>query len=330
MNKQYNKKISALVSLLEDEDNDIAASAMSELLSYGKKIGPVIGELQESSNLLIRRRIHQMQAIIKTRNNRDKLSRRFRNKHSGLWQGLNELHLLWYDNDNTETLRGLRKELLEKAAIIKPSTTAKLSELMKAMAFICSGKGEIEPDFYCIGSVLETKVGADFILCSIAQTIASYYGWKGKIVYSRKNGYMLLDSFGYKISPKKWNIIPKPIHFSKLHVESPCLGDLSRHSNATAEASRRREAQNLLLKARNKNRPAYNKAAGKEEFEEWSSGMLLKHAVFHLYLCAISSDSIRYVYTIGLCLAKMLGKGDIHELLPYPFNGTARKFHKKT
>jgi hypothetical protein len=276
MNKQYkDSKISALVSLLEDENNDIAASAISELLSYGKEIGPLISELQESPNLLVRRRIHQMQAIIKTRNSRNKLSRRFHNKHSGLWQGLNELHFLWYDNDNTETLRDLRKELLEKAAVIKPRTSEKLAELMKAMAFICSGRGNIEPDFYCIGSVLETKVGADFILCSIAQAIASYYGWKGEIVYSRKGGYALLDSFGYKISSKNWSI---------------------------------------------------NKAAENEEYEAWNTGMLLKHAVFHLYLCAISSDSIRYVYTIGLCLAKMLGKDDIHELLPYPFNG---KKHSK-
>ena len=55
----------------------------------------------------------------------------------------------------------------------------------------------------------------------------------------------------------------------------------------------------------------------------------LKHAVFNLYLCAVSSDSIRYVYTIGLCLAKMLGKDDISELLPYPFNGTGQTLLKK-
>jgi len=277
MNKQYNiKKITALVNLLEDENNDIAASAMSELLSYGKKVGPIISELQESSNLLIRRRVHQMQAIIKIRNNRDKLSRRFHNEYSGLWQGLNELHLLWYDNDNTETLRSLRKEMLEKAAIIKPSTTSKLAELMKSMAFVCSGKGEIEADFYCIGSVLETKTGVDFILCSIAMTIASYYGWKGNIIYQRRAGYVLLDSFGYKLSPKNWNI---------------------------------------------------GTIAGNKKYEVWTTGMLLKHAVFHLYLCAISSDSIRYVYTIGLCLAKMLDKDDFQELLPYPFNG---KEHSKS
>ena len=41
--------------------------------------------------------------------------------------------------------------------------------------------------------------------------------------------------------------ILKPIYFSKLYAESPCLG----------EASRRREVQNLSLKARNKNRLAY-------------------------------------------------------------------------
>jgi ComF family protein len=52
--------------------------------------------------------------------------------------------------------------------------------------------------------------------------------------------------------------ILKPINLSKLPAEPPCLGDLSRQSNATAEASRRREGKNLRLKAGNKNRLAYH------------------------------------------------------------------------
>ena len=279
MKKKYSdSKISALISLLEDDNSDIATSAMSELLACGKSINPMLSELQESSSLLIRRRIHQMQAIGKIRNNRTKLSRRFLNKYSGLWRGLNELHLLWYDNDNIETLNNLRHALLEEAAIIKPSTTEKLAELMKSMDFVCSIKGDIESDFYCIGSVMETKIGADFIICSIACAVAYYYGWEGNVVYRKKDGYVLLDSLGYKLSPKNWSI---------------------------------------------------TMTNSDHKYEVWTTGMLLKHTVFQLYLCALSSDSIRYVYTIGLCLGEMLKKQDIHELLPYPFNGSSRTSNEK-
>ena len=265
----FNKKTTSLISLLEDENSEVAASAMLELLSYKKELRIIISEFQESSNPFLRKRIHQLQSIVTTRKNRENLSRKFSNIHSGLWQGLCELHILWYDNDTLTTLKTLQKDLFLQASIYKPNTTYKISNFMKTMQFETSIKGHIEPDYYCVGSVIETKIGADFLLCSIAFTIASLYGWDGCIAHSKK-GYILIDNENRKILPNKWNIV---------------------------------------------------KIQNSDEYKKCSTGMILKNTAFHLLLYAINSNSIRYIHSIGLCMANMLGTKNINDLLPYPYNG---------
>ena len=267
--KTTDKRFSALINLLEDENLDIASLAISELLSYNKNFESVISELQESQNCLIRQRSHQLQAIINIRKNRERFTRRLNNKASGLWQGLNELHLLWYDNDNSEELKDLRKDFIDEATTFKPANSKALANFMNKMTFVCSSKGDLEPDYYCIGSVLDSKVGADFILCSIAKTIAMHFNYDTNIIFSKENGFNLIDKSGNMISPLNWKIKRNIINHS---------------------------------------------------YEIWFPGMILKHALFQLYLCALSSDSYRYTYSISSCLAKMLNTDKTKDLFPYPYN----------
>ncbi len=260
------RRFSALINLLEDENTDIASLAISELLSYGKSFEPVLSELQESQNYLIRQRVHQLQAIINIRKNRERFIRKLNNKHSGLWQGLNELHLLWYDNDNFEELKILKKNLIKEASKFKLTNTEILAKFMREMTFVCSPKGNLEPDYYCIGSILDSKIGADFILSSIAKAIAIHFNIETEVVFTKENNFALIDKKKSMISPIDWGI---KSNFIDSH------------------------------------------------YEIWHPGMILKHALFQLYLCAISADSYRYVYSIGSCLAKALNTKD---LFPYPYN----------
>ncbi len=56
-------------------------------------------------------------------------------------------------------------------------------------------------------------------------------------------------------------------------------------------------------------------------FKVWDTVTVLKYAVSMLFLSAVSSDSFRYVNTIGTCLGKAMGCKDI-SFLPYPYNQT--------
>ena len=59
----------ALLKLLEDEDPKIATIAISKLLQYGPDIFPALRDLQESVNPLVRKRVHQIEAILEKKIN---------------------------------------------------------------------------------------------------------------------------------------------------------------------------------------------------------------------------------------------------------------------
>ena len=55
-----------------------------------------------------------------------------------------------------------------------------------------------------------------------------------------------------------------------------------------------------------------------DAFMFWSVPMLLRYAASLMFTAAVSSDSFRYVYSIGSCLA---GASDSQLPLPYPYGG---------
>ena len=266
---ESNPKLKALVKLLDDNGRQTASAAMAELLAAGSDIGPIMSALQESADPLVRRRAHQLQSIIRTRQTRSRLSDHLKVDYANLWQGLAELHLQWYDNDSIAYVESLWRELFDAArGKYRPRTSRRLAEFMADIGFIISGSAEVEADYCCIGAVLEDRVGADFILCAVALRLACLYGMRAKVVRDPENGFALLDNNGLLIFPTDWRVEP----------------------------------------------------AGHRALDLWNSGMILRHAANQLLICAISTDSVRYVYTIGSCLAKALGKSQA-DLLPYPFNG---------
>ena len=54
--------------------------------------------------------------------------------------------------------------------------------------------------------------------------------------------------------------------------------------------------------------------------KDWDAPMILKMVTSVLFICAVCSDSFRYVNTIGSCLAKVSGRDNL-KFLPYPYNG---------
>jgi hypothetical protein len=263
-----NKKIVDLIKLLDDENQQSASIVMAELLCYESELDSVIQDLQESENIKLRRRIHQLQSILSTRRNRQSLAKRLGNKQTDLFDTLAELHFQWYDNDTKNTISQYWEALLENSKKYQPTTIEKLGCFMRKYGFRTSSKGNIEADFLCIGIVLEELVGADFIMCAIAQKLAIHWGLKLDIIYLIGD-FALIDPKDQVLFPKNfWKLIPK---------------------------------------------------IKKATFQKWDNKMILRMATSMLYLCAIATDSFRYVHSIGKCLAN---SSDIENLsaLPYPYN----------
>ena len=204
-------KVKALITLLEDESNEISTTAMRELLTLDdKKLSSVVKDLQESSDLKLRKRVHQIQSIVKIRNNRKKLSGSLKNDDFLLQKGLTEIHLLWYDRDNEESLKKQIHDFLDEAKRDVLDTIFKIAAYMKKKNFTVSKNNEIESDSYCIGAVLDTKIGSDILLCALADLI----GGIPKEVHSnsilkiicKHRKYLLVDGAGNCLDPVTWEV----------------------------------------------------------------------------------------------------------------------------
>jgi len=60
----------------------------------------------------------------------------------------------------------------------------------------------------------------------------------------------------------------------------------------------------------------------KANYNVWDSPQMLKYAMSMLFLCAVSTDSFRYVNTIGSCLSAVCRQDNL-DFLPFPYNQVA-------
>jgi hypothetical protein len=201
------KKVSALITLLEDENNEVSTTAMRELLTLNERnLSSVVMNLQESSNLKLRKRVHQIQSILKIRKNRKKLSDRLISNDPSLIKGLTEIHLLWYDRDNDESLKKQIRNFLNTSKLNGLNTISKIATFMKKNNFTVAKNNELEPDSYCIGAILDTKIGSDILLCALANLIGDdEKGWAGRVVCKNKR-FLLIDTKGNCTDPLTWEV----------------------------------------------------------------------------------------------------------------------------
>ncbi|HBM16013.1 MAG TPA: hypothetical protein DD381_06700 [Lentisphaeria bacterium] len=199
MNKD---KILSLISLLDDENENTSSFAIKELLSEGKKALGALSEFQESVNPIIRKRVHQIQAIHLIRKSRDILVRRLTNRHSGLWNGLLEIHLAWFDRDTKENINALFAELLNEFSKLENLNSKSLANFMRMMGFVMPIEGDIDPEYYCVGSVLESKIGSDSVLSAIAYKLLIESGKEAKLIRYKNITCLIMD--GDIINPESW------------------------------------------------------------------------------------------------------------------------------
>lgn len=199
------KNIKSLMALLEDENQVIASGAMNELLKYGKASSVLARKYQENSNPILRKRIHQLQAVAKTRKSRDILSRRLNNTYSGLWNGLLEIHMLWFDKDAKENINELFLEFLGDFKAHSDFSFQAVALFMKTRGFVTPIKGDIDADFYCLGPVLESKIGCEEILTILVYKLLLETGRKSKIIRIGNN-FGVLSEEGYAVTPEDWKL----------------------------------------------------------------------------------------------------------------------------
>lgn len=279
-----NKKIiESLIKLLNDDNSNIAGTAMSELLSHehdSDMMNYVMAELQETPELGLRKKIHQMQAIQRTRKRRRRLSKKFKIKDTNLIQGLADLHLIWYDEFGASGISNIWKDLLLEATKNKPVTSKRLANFMQKTGFsVCSDNIQ-DADLLCLGAVIEDRVGADVILCAIALEIGRIFGLQGSVIHTDQ-GFALIVSNAAKYDNKM----------------KPFYGEIVLPGQNWEVT----QPENVL------------------PFEIWPNSKILKYVTSLLFTNSVCSEGPRYVQILGSCLAGLKEKDILTDILPYPF-----------
>ncbi|MBO7146656.1 MAG: hypothetical protein J6W81_02785 [Lentisphaeria bacterium] len=199
-----------LLSLLDDENEQSACLAMAELLKRDEsKLEPVLRKLQESSNLRLRRRIHQLQSTILLRRRRKSFSDNLSSCSLDLLEGLIQLHLLWFDNDSPESLRKQWGKLVIKAEKFQPSTLESLAFFMQKTGLKAVNRDDFDPEHLCLGTVLDNSAGSDFMLCCIAVLLAAKCGIRLRITQSAETDFILIDDYENVLVPANdWDYMP--------------------------------------------------------------------------------------------------------------------------
>ena len=260
-------KFKSLISLLDDSNIEVVQEAMAELLKHETEINEYLAKHQESSNPELRKRIHQLQAIMIMRRRRESFARILNSDNFSLIDGLIAVHLQWYDNDSERFLEDLWERFFKASKRFAPKNISEIAYFMRKCGFEVAPSDELQADCFCLGPVLDDLVGADFILCAVASQLAEKWGFELEIIRVI-NDFLLIDKEGKALSPaNSWQLISD--------VDT-------------------------------------------RKCEFWSKKQILELASTMLFSFAVSSNSFRYIHTIGHSLAKVLNEEKL-DFLPYPY-----------
>ena len=188
-------KLQSLISLLDDPDENIAVTVMGELLKNEAELMPLLGELQEADNKLLRKRVQQLETIIMLRNRRRNFLSRIDGGECDIADGLVELHLLYFDRDTPEMIRSLIELFVNVALNNNISSVDELGAFMAQNNFVLPMPDEkLEPENYCVGPILEDRIGSDILLCTLALLAGVHSGLPLELLGSNPVFHMYSDN----------------------------------------------------------------------------------------------------------------------------------------
>ena len=159
-----------LAAMLDDPDDAVGVNVLAHLLALDEDLSDLTAMLQESSDPLVRRRIHTLQNALVMRERRRRICDLF-NQPAGsscdILQGLINLHLLWFDKDQPEEINKEVAEFLKQVEKFPLTTLEDAEFFMREKCFLPEKETTIRPESYCIGTVLFHRLGATSVLLGL-------------------------------------------------------------------------------------------------------------------------------------------------------------------
>jgi len=137
------REIDALLNLLQDEDPQVVAAVMEKLLKTDEFVNCRLAELQESSNPLIRERIHQLESILHRKQLMHEFLNRIKNNEIGLWDDLIFLNKIMDGNLSDQMINEAWVSLQKKVST-ETLSTMEMAALMRENCFTAPADDVLE------------------------------------------------------------------------------------------------------------------------------------------------------------------------------------------
>ena len=203
-----NPEITSLLSLLDDEDESIAVEAMAHLLDCGDEIGDELAALQDSTDPLLRRRVHELQSALIMRRRRSSFARRLSALVPDVRALLVELHLQWFDSDSPPEIRERLDTFLAQGRAAGASSLEDVAGFMRNQGFTAERETTLHPEDYCVGVVLYDRAGASVMLCQLAKELARS-NRRLKVVRCMDD-FAVYDGSSLLLPGRDWRIVRAP------------------------------------------------------------------------------------------------------------------------
>lgn len=228
MKKTRNKKLNALLNLLQDDDLRVASLAMEQILKLGAVADETIAEFQEDNDPIVRSRMHQLSSILARRRARMEFAQAVKKESISLWDGIIAINQLYDPECGRHVVDNALKQLTDQVSAERCDTPY-MASFMKEQEFLVPEEDILDVDLYLVERVLAAKYGAPALLCALAQKVGEKAGWQPTIVLF-EGRYCLIDHSYILVDPgDSWHI-RKLKNEDKIH---PCgrkdiwLGTLS-------------------------------------------------------------------------------------------------------
>lgn len=219
------QEILTLFSLLDDPQPEIVRQVLSSLLSYDDEaLNGVIPEFQESDNPLLRKHVHQLEAIMTMRQRRKVFAEKLQDENTDLLSGLYDIHLQWFDIDNPLSLEGIVQNFLSDSDNYTIKNLSDLANFFSKSGLQTPALPHITfPEHYCVGVVLDEGCGADVIWSIMAKLIAEKQQIKLH-VGRYMGGFVVFDEeFNAIIPDRNWRLVKLNSNDIKVYKNSQLL-----------------------------------------------------------------------------------------------------------
>lgn len=193
-----------LLKLLQDEDDCVADSVMERLL-MSDRCQSFMAEHQDDSDPFIRRRIHQMGAIMEQRTDRDTFVQQFLAQELDLWQGALLLNKLFDPQCSLSNINRQANTLFGKC---QPKT-ANIQEIASFMAqkkFLPLSSNWFDINQFLLSETLRQKTASTLLLCIIARQLGLYHNMTFNIVMNTGRYMLASDTYMITDPNDEWKV----------------------------------------------------------------------------------------------------------------------------